>query len=121
MKQLRGQILLITLCLSLGASRVQAGDQPASGQAGGAGASDATPVATGNPAVGSPAGKTRGERMADANGDSADNGHAAVQGEAADGSEASPAEGTGRPAVTANTDISSTSRAIGDQDLITMN
>ncbi|MBV8770701.1 MAG: type II secretion system secretin GspD [Deltaproteobacteria bacterium] len=59
--------------------------------------------------------------MADADRNSGDSSDAAVQGDGADGNDASPDDGSGTPAVAANTDITSGSRALGDQDLITMN
>lgn len=121
MKRFRGQIFLIALCFSLGASRVQGGDKPAADQGSGAAASTGTPVSTGSPGGASSARNTRGERMADADRKSADGRDAAVQDDGDDGSDASADDGNGTPAVAANADITSGSRAIGDQDLITMN
>jgi general secretion pathway protein D len=125
MERFRGRIFLIAICLSLGATRLQAGDKPVAGTVGGTVPNDATPVATGNPAATDRSLRTTNdERLADTNNDSGDATDASAEaGTAADGNDASTSD-SGSPAVAANNDDSSvagTSRAVGDQDLITMN
>jgi len=122
MERFRGRIFLIALCLGLGATRLQAGDKAVAGPGGGTVTNDATPVATGNPATtGGSLRTSNNERMADADSDSAD----ASDASAADGSGDASKSDSESPAVAANSDsspsLSGTSRAVGDQDLITMN
>jgi len=126
MERFRGRIFLIAICLSLGVSRVHAGDKPVAGTGGGTVPNDTTPVATGKPAATDKSLRTtNNERLADTNNDSGDATDASAEaGTTADGSDASSSD-SGSAAVAANNDNSSsvagTSRAVGDQDLITMN
>jgi general secretion pathway protein D len=130
MERFPGRVFLIALCLSLAATRLQAGDKPAADPERGVVASGTTPVNTGTPAT--PVtnhGSLRtanNERLADADTDSADAGDASAGGDtAADGSDASTPDSSVNPAVAASTGSSTAvangSRAVGDQDLITMN
>ena len=121
MERFRGRVVLIALCLSLGSTRLQAGDGPAVEGGRRVVAYDAAPVNTGTPATAarkvSPAGANR-DRMAAADTDSADTGDASVGGDtAADGSDVSPTDSGASPAVAAAADPS---RPVGAQDLITM-
>src|SRR5439155_8779061 len=123
MERFRGRIFLIALCLSLGSIRVQAGDRPAADRTGGIAATEATPVATAKPASADTAPKnTRGERLADADRDSADASDPSVEGEPAVAGDASAGDRGHTSAMAANVEnFSGPSRAMGDQDLITMN
>jgi general secretion pathway protein D len=127
MERFRGRIFLIALCLSLGASQLQAGDKPAGAEGGGALPSDATPVATGKPAKSDDSVRTTNtERVAATSSHSSEATDASAGGDdaSADSSDSSASD-DGGPAVAVNTDgsssVSGTSRAVGDQDLITMN
>ena len=116
MERFPGRVFLIALCLSLAATRLQAGDKPVVGRGRGVVVSGATPVDTGTPAT--PATnegslRTANDRLAAADSDAADAG------------DASAPDSTGSPAVAASADSSTAvtngPRAVGDQDLITMN
>ncbi len=124
MERFRGLILLIALCLCVGATRLHAGDKPAAAPKGGTEASDATPVATGRPASnGGSLRTTRDQRLANAEDTSADAGDASAAADTGEDSAESAAgeSGKGGPAVAANADpLAGGSRAISDQDLITM-
>ena len=128
MERFRARVFLVALCLSLGATRLQAGDKPPDRERGVV-ASDATPVAPGTPATSTNEGslKTANEgRLAAANSDSADARDDTDGGDTArDGADGSAADSSVSPAVSADADGSATvanrSRAAGDQDLITMN
>jgi type II secretory pathway component GspD/PulD (secretin) len=117
----------MVLCLSLGATRLRAGDKPAADQGKGVAASDATPVDTGTPATTEVSRrKANNDRLADADTDSADARDGSANGDSAANSSGAPAsDGTVSPAIAANADESTaaadTPRAVGDQDLITMN
>jgi general secretion pathway protein D len=123
MERFWGRVVLIALCLSLGATRLQAGDQPMAGGAPRVAVSDATPINTGTPATN--AGSLRAannDRPTDADGarDAADANDAS--GDTAAAADDSPApDGTSSPAVADSSDTAGTPRAVGDQDLITMN
>ena len=130
MERFPGRVFLIALCLSLAATRLQASDKPAADRKWGVVVSDPTPVNTGTPAR--PVTNNRSlrtannDRLADADTNSADAGDASAGGDtAADGSDASAPDGSVNPAVAASTGSSTAvangSRAVGDQDLITMN
>src|SRR5215472_11920456 len=116
MERFPGRVFLIALCLSLAATRLQAGDKPVANRGRGVVVSGATPVDTGTPTT--PAAnegslRTANDRLAAADADSADAG------------DASAPDSTGSPAVAASADSSTAvtngPRAVGDQDLITMN
>jgi general secretion pathway protein D len=130
MERFPWRVFLIALFLSLAATRLPAGDKPTTGRERGVVASGSTPVNTGNQAT--PAtndGSLRianNDRLADADTDPADASDASAGGDtAADGSDASARDSTVSPAVAASTGSSTAvangSRAVGDQDLITMN
>ena len=123
MERFRGRVVLIALALSLGATRLQAGDRPAAGRAPAVAVSDASPVNTGTPATNEgslraanndrPTDADDARDAADANDASNDN--------AADAGDNPAPDTTASPAVAAGSDAAGTPRAIGDQDLITMN
>src|SRR5216683_1697249 len=104
MERFRGRVFLIAICLSFGATRLQAGDKPAADRGRAVVASDAIAVNTGTPdsSDASPPGDTT-----------------------ADGSEAAAPDSAVSPAVAASADSAAAAadapRAVGDQDLITMN
>ncbi|MBV8362250.1 MAG: type II secretion system secretin GspD [Deltaproteobacteria bacterium] len=116
MERFTGRVFLIALCLSLAATGLQAGDKPVAHRGRGAVVNGATPVNTGTPAT--PAtneGSLRAgtDRLAEADSDSTD------------ANDASAPDSTGSPAVAASADgpttVANGPRAVGDQDLITMN
>ncbi|MBV8453365.1 MAG: hypothetical protein JOZ29_14010, partial [Deltaproteobacteria bacterium] len=124
------RVFFIALCLSLAATRLQAGDKPAADPGRRIAASGAAPADIGTPAApaihGGSLRTANNDRMADADTDSADAGDASAGSDAAaDGSDGSAPGGTVSPAVAANGSSSNAvvngSRAAGDQDLITMN
>src|SRR5215469_13388950 len=117
MERVPGRVILIVLCLSLGATRLHAGDKPAVGRGRGV-------VATNDISLSS----AKNDRLAQAvdNADSADtNDASAASDTVAGGSDASAPESTISPAVTAtgnsSTAMADGPRMVGEQDLITMN
>ena len=116
MERFPGRVFLIALCLSLAATRLQAGDKPVAYGGREVVVSGATPVDTGTPATpvtNESSLRTANDRLAAADTDSADAG------------DASAPDSSGSPAVAASADSSTAvangPRAVGDQDLITMN
>jgi general secretion pathway protein D len=124
MERFWGLILLLALFLGLGITRLQAGDKPGATPQVVSGRDDATPVATGKPATsdGSLNPSAKQPPAASNSGPTAANDASAAGGEEADGSDASDGASA---AVAANGDgsipVAGASRAVGDQDLITMN
>jgi len=117
MEHFRGRIVLIALCFSLNATRVHADDQMTSSQAAGG---HLTPVATGAPpSEASSLKNNSGERNADA--DHWTNASDATA-DASKGSDSYAGNVIGPPEIAANAeDLSNPSRALDQQDLITMN
>ena len=117
MERVPGRVILIVLCLSLGATRLHAGDKPAVGRGRGVVATNDISLSSAN-----------NDRLAQAvdNADSADtNDASAASDTVAGGSDASAPESTISPAVTAtgnsSTAMADAPRMVGEQDLITMN
>src|SRR5579884_705366 len=119
MECFRGRILLIALCFSLGTTRVQAGETPVPDKP--SRVANASALSTASAKINSsrPV-DSSGERVAKAAGDSAE--VDVSDDNPADDSNSSAEEGDEKSAVAVNAENSSSvPRAVGDQDLITMN
>src|SRR5712691_7416353 len=122
MERFRGRVFLIAICLSFGATRLQAGDKPAADRGRAVVASDAVAVNTGTPATNDASlNSTNTDRLADADDDSAssDSSDASAPGDTtADGSEAAAPDSAVSPAVAASADSAAAAadapRAEGD-------
>jgi general secretion pathway protein D len=113
---------LVALCLCLGATRLQAGDDAAAGRQDSSGGNDTIALPAGVSTTHEGFSKSeKADRLAEADSDSSDANDASAAVDNGDPSE----PGGASAAVTADPDSSASagdpSRAVGDQDLITMN
>ena len=128
MERLRCRFFLVVLCLSVGATRLYAGDKPAAGRELGTITRNATDVDKGTPAtndVSLPSASNQRLAQASEDTDSADNSDATASGDTAADTSGSSPESAVSPAVAAG-GASSAGAAdapgpVGDQGLITMN